>query len=31
MEQLIAENAELEALSMEKDRLMSELMQTVRS
>ena len=28
MEQLIAENAELEALSMEKDRLMSELMQT---
>ena len=28
MEQLIAENAELEALSMEKDKLMSELMQT---
>jgi len=28
MEQLIAENAELEALSLEKDRLMSELMQT---
>jgi hypothetical protein len=28
MEQLIAENAELEALSMEKDRLMTELMQT---
>ena len=28
MEQLIAENAELEALSMEKDKLMSEFMQT---
>ncbi|MFZ9815359.1 MAG: hypothetical protein ACO3EO_08765, partial [Candidatus Kapaibacteriota bacterium] len=28
MEQLIADNAELEALSLEKDRLMTELMET---
>ncbi|MGA1307201.1 MAG: hypothetical protein ACO30M_04810 [Candidatus Kapaibacteriota bacterium] len=30
MEQLIADNAELEALSLEKDRLMTELMETSR-